>query len=136
MSVQVGAMSTQPSTDPTAKCRCGYALFEGQTCPECGLPYEQATAPPPGSRLWLASPLSLILSFIGASVFPCTCGHLGREALFVLVPAALLAWWPFLFAREHWPFPRLGTIAAALASTLLLAKNVADILWFGHEPLL
>ena len=129
-------MSTQPSTDPTARCRCGYALFEGQTCPECGLTYQQATAPVPRSPLWMVSPVSLLLTFIGISVFPCACNHLDPNALLVVVPAALLAWWRFLFARESWPSPRIVTIVAVIASSLLLAKNVSDILWFGHDPLL
>ena len=128
-------MSTQPGTDPTSRCKCGYALFEGQTCPECGLPYEQATAPVvPRSPLSMAAPLSLILALYGVAVF--SCGHTGRATLCFLVPAALLAWWPFLFVRESWPLPRLVTVAAVLVSTLLLASNVADILWFGHDPLL
>ena len=130
-------MSTQqPGTDPTAQCKCGYTLFEDQTCPECGLIYEQATAPEPASPLWVASVFSLVLVVVVALMFTCLCGHLARETLLVLVPAVLLAWWPFLSARESRLIPRVVTILAVIASSLLLAKNIADILWFGHEPLL
>jgi hypothetical protein len=79
-----------------------------------------------------------VCSFVGAAVsvsmFTCTCGHLAQMALIGTVTTAVFAWWGFV--RE---LPLLGRIFASVATVLasyLLVKNVLDILWFGHNPLL
>jgi len=49
--------------------------------------------------------------------------------------ATSLSWWAF--ARKDRPTVwRLIVVVLVVFASLELMKNVADILWFGHEPLL
>jgi len=50
------------------------------------------------------------------------------------VPMAALAWWGFA-RRLSWSARLFAGIIVAYAMVMLLT-NVADILWFGHSPLL
>jgi len=119
---------------PTARCTCGYALFEGQDCPECGRSFAEATRVAPTSSLWIASLVALLAAAFVASSFSCTCGHLGRFALPFSSLVLALAWWPFLFARDSRVVTRGLALIAVVSATMLLLKNVADVLWLGHQP--
>lgn len=77
---------------------------------------------------------SLILTFLGLPFVGCMCGHLGYEALPVTAGAALLAWYPFVRFERHTLDQRSFAVFTTCYGTFVLLRNVADILWFGHNP--
>ena len=82
------------------------------------------------------SAAGLVMTLAGATVFPCACGHLNVWAFMMTGPAVILAWLGFLRRRSpSWPW-RVVSMAAVIMASLVFMKNVADVLWFGHEPLL
>jgi hypothetical protein len=64
----------------------------------------------------------------------CMCGHMDWLSFPFTVTAASLSWWAF--ARGRQAGSRILVIAVMTLASLALAKNVADLLWFGHKPLL
>lgn len=49
---------------PVAQCACGYLLLDGQPCPECGRPFEQAWPIAAGPRAYIyLTVASLLLPF-------------------------------------------------------------------------
>ncbi len=88
----------------------------------------------PTSSLWIASLVALLAAAFVASSFSCACGHLGSYALPFSSLVLALAWWPFLFARESRIVARGLAVIAVVAATMLSLKNVADVLWLGHQP--
>ena len=121
---------------PTATCQCGYPLFPEQLCPECGREFHLATAVPPKRRSSLLPLLSIGLTIGTFGTFPCGCGYLQPEGLPFSLGAVVLAWSPFLFKWARHGRRRFTTLLAIFLASLLLAKNAADVLWYGHDPLL
>lgn len=89
-----------------------------------------------GAMLLSWSALALFFAFIWLSMTCCMCGHASAITAMGVGPALLGSLWgqwktgriPGSFRFGSWLF---------LAGLLLLSgKVVADILWFGHEPLL
>lgn len=138
MSTESESQPARPATDatPTAACRCGYTLFPGQRCPECGRPFEDAVAQHRRPGHWVASLVALFLVVVIAPSFTCACGHLDRVALVFTTLTSGLAWWAFVAAHEKRSVPRALIAVAVVAATLLWLKNVCDVLWLGHNPLL
>lgn len=120
----------------TATCACGYPLFDGQGCPECGLPFAEATRRRPPPITWLAAiPIALADAYWLPSM-RCKCGWATHEALWVAGVSAAAVWLIFLFARPpSWPL-RVVVMATAVATSLLVIRPLADVLWRGHDPLL
>jgi hypothetical protein len=99
----------------------------------------QQTSPPTKSQqasitleLWSLVAIGGVLFSLGMSC----CGHTSWHVSLFIVPIFVRA--SVLFFRR----PRMGlldqlfgAVAYALVFALLL-KNIADILYFGHEPLL
>ena len=121
---------------PLAKCQCGCQFFDKQPCPECGRTYAQAAALGSTSILWTVSVLSLISTVILYPGLRCGGGHIGQSALPITGAMAAFAWWPFLFARESRLVPRALAMIAVVAASMVLVKNICDVLWFGHNPIL
>ena len=91
---------------------------------------------PVGKRaLLFASGFSLFVSLIIAPSFMCICGYLSAVALPITVFATVLAWVPAAQSIRHSLRPRLVILAIAVIATVVLVKNVADVLWLGHHPL-
>jgi hypothetical protein len=65
----------------------------------------------------------------------CACGHMDWLSLAFTGPAAGLAWWGLCRSSRAGIWVALVLFTTVLA-TLVLAKNMADILWFGHHALL
>jgi hypothetical protein len=86
------------------------------------------------SRWWLGSVAALVASLVALALAPCGCGHLARAGLLITVPATALGWRALLVARESRFAPRAVMVMAAVVATLVLLKNVGDVLWFGHAP--
>ena len=64
-----------------------------------------------------------------------TGGHFGAWNLAVTGALAVSAWLPFLIPVRQGVLARVVVICAVLFTTLLLGRNLLDILWFGSEPL-
>lgn len=80
---------------------------------------------------WL--PLAALgVSFIGASLGSCICGHIAQWALPFTVSASAVGWWAFLKRSSANFVWKLLRMAVVIALSMLLAKNLADALWFGH----
>ena len=95
-----------------------------------------ATSPPvpdlTGARWFI---WSFILSVVTLLVFPCICGHLHTEALPTSGLGVVLAWYPFIRYERARILDRCVAVFFVLFTSLVFLKNVADVLWFGHEPL-
>lgn len=63
----------------------------------------------------------------------CMCGHLDRPSLGITFCAVVLAGWG-LAVRTSLPYRIAAAVIFAFA-LMLLAKNVLDVGWMGHEPL-
>ena len=83
---------------------------------------------------WTVAAFSLFLAIFITPMFMCGCGHLGRIALPVTLLSSSLAWYSFVSGKAVNGLPRIVVLIAVIAATLLLFKNVTDILWFGHSP--
>ena len=93
---------------------------------------DYTTRPPPAALAWQS-----LVAAIGVSIIPsfmCICGHLGQDALVATVPTAAVAWWGF--ARRLSRIGRLLAAGVVIIASMALAKNLLDVLWFGHDPLL
>jgi hypothetical protein len=95
---------------------------------------------PRALRVGLGRPLVLLSISVGcvllASLFSCMCGHLPLEATFLTVPAVILA----AFGRVSSSGCKssvsiIATVVVGLTS-LVLMKNISDVLWFGHDAIL
>jgi hypothetical protein len=76
------------------------------------------------------SALTLIATAIAIpNLVVCAGGHFGTWNLPVTGALAVSAWLPFLVRVRQGVFARVVVRAAVLAATLLLGKNVLDILW-------
>jgi hypothetical protein len=78
--------------------------------------------------------LSLALSLLLTPFFPCACGHLPIESLPITVASCALGWCGYLYNQKK-DF-RLVRILSVVIATILVVKNIGDIVWFGHAPLL
>ena len=78
---------------------------------------------------------SFVLSLFTLFVFPCMCGHLYTDALPTSGFGVVLACYPFIRYERTLIFDRGLAVFFVLLPSLLFVKNVADILWFGHEAL-
>lgn len=70
-----------------------------------------------------------------APLTECTCSHMTWVSIPFTMSAIGLGWWGFCWKTSS-PLWRILMIAVAVLASLEAAKNLADILWFGHHPLL
>lgn len=87
----------------------------------------------PASLPWQT--ITAIVPLLIAPMTACLCGHLDWFALPFSTAAASLAWLGFC-RNGRWSIWRLLVLVVAVLASLELVKNLADILWFGHQPLL
>ena len=79
---------------------------------------------------------SLICAVIGlmlAGFFTCGCGHLDVLALPVTLPTAMCGWCAATTVRRGNLSHAILTIVICVLTTIVLLKNLADVLWFGHN---
>jgi hypothetical protein len=63
------------------------------------------------------------------------CGYMDWFSFPFTTTAAWLSWW--CFARKDRPSAwRLIVVLVVVLASLAVMKNVTDILWLGHNPLL
>ncbi len=78
----------------------------------------------------------LVISYLNMMMTTCMCGHMSRISLPGSVVGAAMAWFAFAAPnRANWPVRVLVMLSAALTMFILI-KNLGDVLWWGHEPLL
>jgi hypothetical protein len=83
----------------------------------------------------LTSAMSLVLAFHAVPRFRCMCGYLDAKALAASIPAFALACLGWVGNKEKNLLWRAVLILVVIATFGVLSKNVADVLWLGHEPL-
>ena len=79
---------------------------------------------------------ALAASFVNAMLTSCICGYLSAISLPGGLAAAGTAWLAFVRYPGRNPLFRVFLVIAASLTSVVLAKAAADILWFGHDPLL
>jgi hypothetical protein len=82
--------------------------------------------------LWV----SALLAFVWMSFTSCFCGHGSWMTLIGTMPAFCHANYVILSRRGLGVIEYILGSAAFAVVTLLFLKNIADILWLGHDPLL
>lgn len=87
----------------------------------------------PSSFPW-PSVIAFVLDFLITPILPCACGHLSTIALPVTIAAAVFGWWGFC-RNTRFILWRLLALGNAIFVTLILAKNLGDVLWYGHNPI-
>lgn len=96
-----------------------------------------AEAPPSPRRTGAWSfILGFLLSVFTLMLFSCICGHLGMDALPTSTSGVMLAWFPFIRYSRTRIVEQCLAVFFVLIPTLIFLKNVADILWCGHNALL
>lgn len=80
--------------------------------------------------------ISLFITVFVSSALRCTCGHMFQEALLVTSFAAVLSWLPFVCKHNRGWRWRIFVLAVIVLSTYTLLRNIVDVLWLGHYPLL
>lgn len=94
---------------------------------------DYTTTPRRRSLPWQA--IAALPPLLFAPMTMCMCGHMDWFSLPLTLAAASLSWWAFA-RKDQPPGWRLIVVVLVVLASLELTKNVADILWFGHEPLL
>lgn len=78
----------------------------------------------------------VVIAYLWMSLTMCMCGHTSWHFSIGIVPAFCFALYVFVIVPRRNRFEQiLGAIAFALILGMLM-KNIGDILYFGHEPLL
>lgn len=88
------------------------------------------------SYYWVASTVVLFISVNVYMLFPCICGHLSTKALPALIFTAAASWFVFYKDKHASEVQRTVEALCVICTTLLLLKNIADVLWLGHSPIL
>ncbi len=84
----------------------------------------------------LALWLTVLIAFIWIQLTSCMCRYTSLTTSIVIIPAFCYALYAFMFKRRSGIVERMfGAVAFALV-TLMLIKNVTDILWFRHGAFL
>jgi hypothetical protein len=78
--------------------------------------------------------LALAMAMFGGLFFTCMCGHIAAPALLLTGPAAVLAWFVIVVDRRTEGVRRGVEGAVVIMVSVILVKNLADVLWFGHDP--
>ncbi len=78
----------------------------------------------------------LLLTILNSGVTVCACGHLDMISVPGNVIGFALTTAPFIKAKQQSLARRLVIDACFIATTLWMIKNIVDILWMGHNPIL
>jgi hypothetical protein len=75
----------------------------------------------------------LLLGFV--PLLPCMCGYLGKSAFSFTMPCAILAWYAFAMRGNTTRPRKIVVVIILVLATMAFAKNVGDVLWYGHDPI-
>ena len=79
----------------------------------------------------------LAISFFNSTALCCACGHLDFTNLLVNLIGLALTWYALIMHNQKISIiKRIGIGFACVLTALAFLKNIADILWLGHNPLL
>jgi hypothetical protein len=83
-------------------------------------------------KLWI----TVVISYFWMSLTMCICSHTSWDFSIGILPAFCFALYVFrVYPRRSRLEKFLGAIALSLIAVMLI-KNIGDILYFGHSPLL
>ena len=109
--------------------------YESPATPDAPSPTSSASTQGKGVRAPLLVGCAGFAS-LGSSVwFSCMCGHISPIALVFTVPAAVVSWLTLSTVRSRGTLFAIMTVLVAVFTTLVLVKNLADTLWYGHEAI-
>ena len=74
--------------------------------------------------------------WLATGAFSCMCGHLPAEALIPSVAGAILAWVGFSRHQYASLVIRMVAFLIVVIASCIFLKNLADVLWYGHNALL
>jgi hypothetical protein len=77
-----------------------------------------------------------LLTILGHTFATCICGHISWEGLLGTAPGAGLAWWGFAINSDKRSLPRAGLWVVVTLTSFMLLRNLHNVLWSGHDPLL
>lgn len=80
--------------------------------------------------------LGCAMALFLAPTFKCGCGYLDWPGLFVTVPACGLTVYAWVRNQSRNLVWRAFLMIVVVGATMILFKNIADVLWFGHRALL
>jgi hypothetical protein len=78
----------------------------------------------------------VVLLFLNVTFTTCACGHADWLSFPVNAFAFTVGWFLALKGRDSRLPSRFFAAAVCVLATVLFLKNVADILWLGHDALL
>ena len=78
----------------------------------------------------------VLVTILNASFTHCMCGHLDTVSLPGSIIGFVIACFPFVRAKQPGLARRIVIDACVIATGLSLFKNIGDVLWWGHSPLL
>ena len=78
----------------------------------------------------------VLITMLNSSLTCCICGHLDMISLPGSVIGFLVAFFPFVRAKQAGVARRIVIDACVVVTGLALFKNIGDVLWWGHSPLL
>lgn len=79
--------------------------------------------------------IGFFVSMLAFALAGCMCGHIAAVGLLGTVPGAALSWIDFITATIKHSVTRVLWFCLLFTSCVLW-KNVHNVLWSGHTPLL
>jgi hypothetical protein len=87
-------------------------------------------------RTFVIAFVGFFISFVNLNLTCCICGYLDFVSLPGSIIGFALAWYALLMHKKFSITKRVITCFLCIVTALILFKNIADILWFGHNALL
>ena len=79
---------------------------------------------------------ALCISFLNMGMTCCLCGHMHFVSFPGSLIGALAAWFAFLRGKDKRLISRVVIHMVVVVTTIILLKNIGDILWWGHDAIL
>jgi hypothetical protein len=101
-------------------------------------PFDRAKSKPhlPPGFMLMAGVGIVVLNLLWASVTMCMCSHTDTKTTAVLMPSFVSMIALAVVGRNNQVWERIPNYAFLMILTIMTAKNIADVLWHGHSPLL
>jgi len=75
------------------------------------------------------------IAFLGMIMTSCACGYMSIISLPCNLLGAGGTWFAFLMGKDRLLTGRIVIDLTLVVATLMLLRNIGDILWWGHSPL-
>ncbi|MEI8195626.1 MAG: hypothetical protein WCI73_06935 [Phycisphaerae bacterium] len=93
-------------------------------------------APRPSRGFLPWQTIAAIVPMILATGTVCLCGHMDWVSMPFTMSALSLACWGLGRGYRNTPVRLIIIVVVMILASMETGKNLADILWFGHHPLL